>query len=375
MTIRSCFVPMPRWGPWSSHGGHRHFWCGVPRIVSNSAELGGGIYCTEASSPTLRGATLSGNSAKGSGGAVACSLTSFPAFEDSLLTGNSAWKNGGALYSLQSFPTLTDCLLSDNSAKRGGAVHCGSQSSLILENVTFHGNEAGISGGAIYCEGSYATVANTILWNDTAAQTGPEISLLQNGAASFLDIRCSDVKNGASSVLVDAGCTMNWNEGMIDDDPCFVDPEGGDFHLLYPSPCRNAGSDAAVTRPLDFEGDPRIAYGQVDIGFDEFHPRLYITGETAPGQAIAVKLIGLPKQEATLYLGAGVLEEARKTPYGPWFLLNPCTAFPLGEMPWTGLIETPSRIPTDVHAPLALPLQGCVRRLTNLCVLELPSSY
>jgi hypothetical protein len=37
--------------------------------------------------------------------------------------------------------------------------------------------------------------------------------------------------------------------------------------LTFPSPCKDTGDSTAVTERYDFEGDPRIAYGNVDIKF------------------------------------------------------------------------------------------------------------
>ena len=78
--------------------------------------------------------------------------------------------------------------------------------------------------------------------------------------------------------------------GLNDIDPLLVDPAGGDFHLLYDSPCIDAGYSwkrgfLPSTYPsgistIDFEGDHRIVDGDgdgvstVDIGVDEFIPNL-----------------------------------------------------------------------------------------------------
>ncbi|NIQ40034.1 MAG: hypothetical protein GTN81_15845, partial [Proteobacteria bacterium] len=59
-------------------------------------------------------------------------------------------------------------------------------------------------------------------------------------------------------------------DGNIDQDPSFVDPDNGDFHLQPGSPCIDAGTDNVQDLPLeDFEGDPRIAGSGPDMGVDE----------------------------------------------------------------------------------------------------------
>ena len=58
----------------------------------------------------------------------------------------------------------------------------------------------------------------------------------------------------------------------IQDDPQFVDPVNGDFHLKPTSPCIDKGTaDAPGLPETDFEGDPRIMNDTVDIGADECH--------------------------------------------------------------------------------------------------------
>jgi hypothetical protein len=126
-------------------------------------------------------------------------------------------------------------------------------------------------------------VTNCIFWNNTA-NGGPEISVgTYNNPTSSLSIAFSDVMGGKALVDVEPGCTLNWGTGMIDSDPLFIDPPWDDFHLTFDSPCRNAGYNAAVVEETDFEGDPRITAGVVDMGADEFYPHLYFVGEVVPG--------------------------------------------------------------------------------------------
>jgi hypothetical protein len=71
---------------------------------------------------------------------------------------------------------------------------------------------------------------------------------------------------------VDADCTLNWGEGNIDADPCFVDADNGDYHLLFTSPCIDAGDPDYILSPgeKDIDGEPRVIGGRVDMGVDEF---------------------------------------------------------------------------------------------------------
>ncbi|MBU0753700.1 MAG: formylglycine-generating enzyme family protein, partial [Planctomycetes bacterium] len=161
---------------------------------------------------------------------------------------------------------------------------------------------------------------------------------------------------------------------MIDDAPLFVDPFNHDPHITHASPCRNSGNNGVVTVDLDFDGDPRIEWGDydgvVDMGVDEFcsPPLLYCIGDLIPGQSMDLKFLGPPEEIAILFLGIGILNPPFHCIYGDWFLEPPVMTFFLGPIPGDGLITLQTIIPPDFPVPAMLPLQGIVNdRLTNLC--------
>ena len=68
-----------------------------------------------------------------------------------------------------------------------------------------------------------------------------------------------------------SGFSWTSENGNMDADPLFKNSESGDYHLTVDSPCMNMGTNAAPGLPTrDFEKDPRIMRGIVDIGADEF---------------------------------------------------------------------------------------------------------
>ena len=49
-------------------------------------------------------------------------------------------------------------------------------------------------------------------------------------------------------------------------DPQFVDAAAGNYRLQATSPCLDAGNNAVVSGTTDLDGNPRIAFGGVDLG-------------------------------------------------------------------------------------------------------------
>jgi hypothetical protein len=127
------------------------------------------------------------------------------------------------------------------------------RSSATLNNNTIAENTVQDFGGGMWVADScVVTIANSILWNNSAAE-GDEIWLGYYDSPpepSSLMISYSDVEGGEESVFVDEGCILEWGEGMMDTDPTFVLPEKRDYRLLWESPCIDAGCPDS----LDLDG-------------------------------------------------------------------------------------------------------------------------
>jgi hypothetical protein len=199
---------------------------------------------------------------------------------------------------------------------------------------------------------------NTILWNNTAS-TGPQIQL-DSGSPT---VTYCNVQGGWPGL------------GNISSDPNFVDAANGDYHIHYNSQCRDAGNNAAPNiETEDNEGDPRIAYGTVDMGADEFYTHLYWTGNANPGGNVKFKFVGLPGMSPIqLWLGSGTMDPPMQTKHGDWHLQFPLLAhLMLGAIPSPdGVLILPFTFPPDTPVPLSLPFQaGIGTELTNLCVMD-----
>ena len=130
---------------------------------------GGGMRCLRGASPKLTNVLFSQNISD-YGGALYCSDSS-PVLENVTFRDNWAYLAGGGMYCVSSSPTLTDCRFLDNTADVDGGGLCARESSLpALLGCTFSGNSAGNSGGGICChDDSYPTVTDCTFLNNTAA--------------------------------------------------------------------------------------------------------------------------------------------------------------------------------------------------------------
>jgi predicted outer membrane repeat protein len=265
-------------------------------------------------------------------------------------------KGGGAsLKSYFNFHEISNCLVYNNhSFGRGGGIYVGSGFDIEINNFTLVGNTA--NSGTGICAGGWATVilTNSILWDSPKG----EIQVNENPVITYCDI------------------WGGWpGEGNIEEYPLFVDPAGDDYHLLFNSPCRDAGSNASAVSPEDHEGDPRIAYGNVDMGADEFYTHLYYKGQASPGRPVQFKLVGLPATSpVSLYLGLGILDPPLPTAWGNFYIQPPWFSWIMSPMPSNGVKVLTAKIPLTPPAPYDIPMQALIGlepdSLTNLEVLE-----
>lgn len=215
-------------------GGLTIFGGAAPPVVtscafySNTANEGGGVYATNGS----------------------------VALTDCIFAGNSAQRGGGIRAYIST--TLTNCIFSGNlAAVSGGAID--QYGPATITNCTFAGNSGGI-GGAFYFDGSYVRrIVNSILWNNSAANTAPDIRV-----AGSLTISSSCVNSLASLPVSAVG------PGNTSVDPGLLNPAGpdgnagtddDDLGLSTNSPIIDAGDNKWISNNSDFSGLPRFVDG------------------------------------------------------------------------------------------------------------------
>jgi len=207
-------------------------------IMNGYNQRGGGIYCENYSSPTLRNLIVKENTAYyDSGGGIYCSSHSSPIIENVLVMNNSAYEGGGGIYCEHySSPQITNVIIcNNNSVQRddrsvnGGGILCKNYSCPTLENVTIYANHSQY-GSAVYCNyHSDINIKNSIIWENETF--GGDSDIYE--AMSDISVIYSDVQNGYNG------------EGNIDLDPLFIDAENGDFSLDINSPCIGTGENGA----------------------------------------------------------------------------------------------------------------------------------
>lgn len=252
----------------ASHGGGMYSYNSSPTVrncvfsENSSSTGGGGMYNYSNSSPTVNKCTFIGNSSNTNNGGGMYNNNSSPEIINCTFINNSANLYGGGVYNYyNSEPNVINCIFISNSINRYGGGMCNNyNSNPKIANCTFSGNQAVYHGGGVASFGSSPEIINCILWDNPPAEIG-------NLSVSVSIVNYSNIKGGY------AGGT-----GNINTDPCFVNPDANDFHLLPGSPCIDTGDPYGVyTGQVDIDGEPRVFGDFVDMGSDEACPDVEVT--------------------------------------------------------------------------------------------------
>ena len=232
---------------------------------------------------------------------------------DSCIFENSS-QNILNIFALDGSAIIKNSVFKSNQNITDGIVLSSSYSLLLkVSNCLFKNNE--IIGYASCVDGRHAIIANSIFSNNQYSNFGHAVFSTENlqvlnstfyeasnigntnymfnianaqftnviiqkqglNSSNFIDLQISQVPNPvvnfSHSLISIPDCNslpITCGPGMIYNlDPKFVDPDNGDFHLLPTSPAINAGDNAIVNSLgilTDFDGNPRIQGGTVDMG-------------------------------------------------------------------------------------------------------------
>jgi len=205
-------------------------------FIANAGHNGAGMS-NHLSSPNLINCTFYANEAGSVGGGMCTDLSS-PVMSNCIFRENTSGIIAGGMYINGGSPILTNCALIKNSAlSSGGGVMVNSNTSLTLTNCTFSGNSA-MSGSVMENFNSTITLTNCILWDNLPPQIG--------NYNSTSVVTYSDIQGGWLGL------------GNIDADPCFVDPNNGDYHLKSQAGRWDSNSQSWV---MDYVSSPCIDAG------------------------------------------------------------------------------------------------------------------
>lgn len=295
-------------------------------VVDNTATAGYGGGIAAADPLTVVGSVISGNTAGQNGGGISM-VAPVGIYRDkplrlsrSVLRGNNAGGSGGGAYLSPDGPVSLDGLtISDNNAgARGGGIAQEGGDNVTMVGVLFADNSAGQSGAAYHLSaGSLASPGSVTLSNVTiaSAEQRPEVAL--GFESNPLDVTLTNTlitshtvglslgspqASGPFSLSADyiglfgvttpisvTGGTVIFDPAtLIDADPRFVDPAGGDYRLSSDSPLIDQGDPARdYSGQRDFQGQVVPTGDRAEIGADEYLPvvaRLYLPllGERPP---------------------------------------------------------------------------------------------
>jgi len=235
--------------------------------TNHAASQGGGLYLVD-SDATINRNTIASNAADMNGGGLYVGWSDNVMLNGNTIFSNTANRNGGGLYlCMSSAPKLTNNIVVNNEANTSGSGLYIHSSSLQLLHTTVADNSSGDGSGihiAEWGQHNYITLTNTILVSHTVGITVAagntatlEATLWGSGAWA------NDTDWGGDGTII-TGTINLW------DNPVFVNPGAGDYHIGPDSAAIDAGVDAGVT--VDIDGEPRPSDAGYDIGADEYWP-------------------------------------------------------------------------------------------------------
>ncbi len=203
---------------------------------------------------------------------------------------NESLREGGAIFEFNIDMIAESCLFHDNTAASDGGAIFSDLGLVTLTNVTVVANTSSSRGGGIYnYVGVEMRITNAIFWDNE------DLSGVTEDAQLF--------NNPSNPLTVNYSCVEGWSgihggTGNMGADPEFLDPTGGDLHLVGSSPCVNAGDNSAVTLAFDLDGEARIVDDVVDLGAYEYRAVLGV-GSPGPPPPVAITVRPHPIRHRT----------------------------------------------------------------------------
>lgn len=275
---------------------------------------GGGLYVSGSDGCTFAGNEISGNrSTHLTGGGIFLYSSDHVTFADNQIHDNSADDdNGGGLYATgcQDLNLIGNGIYSNQGLSGGGVFFWNNSGSAVAGNQVY-GNTASTGGGLYVYGGTDNAIMNNVFWANEAAAYGSGIRV-QNAGAQFMHntiarhvgigvaviqgelwMTNTILVSNTTGIWVHKECTATLSHTLWGDpvwanttdwtlydststlitgtanyreNPAFVDPDAGDYHIDPASGAVDRGVYAGVLRDMD--GEPRL--GMPDLGADEY---------------------------------------------------------------------------------------------------------
>lgn len=202
------------------------------------------------------------------------------------ITGGNYYVGGGII--CEGPATISHNIIRNNQAMYQGAGISCNANAVIINNLIKANSSS--NGAAIYCNNCSPTIANNTIVGNTASMNGT----ICCGNICSATISSNIIANNALGIFVAGGgnptlrnnCVYNnssYNHsgisagsGDLSMDPVFANYADGNYHLLFGSPCIDAGYDSDVMQDNDLDGNSRqidiltMGSSTVDMGAYEF---------------------------------------------------------------------------------------------------------
>lgn len=236
---------------------------GFANGIKNKDSKAGGLYVHE-SDALIQNCMFQYNQADSVGGALFVSRGSFPTLKNCIFEANSSEEFGGAIFNKGNLDIL-NAVLFENRSKAGGAIFVDEEGITDIVHATITKNAAeGFLGIIQMHDDATTNIYNSIIWNNRGTSLRIEAknkvqtdwSIIQDGCNSK-GIQACNAKNFVWSI------SPSFNSSLVDD-----------FALQSESPAINAAdlnTSKLFNLTTDLFGRSRVANGsKVDLGAIEF---------------------------------------------------------------------------------------------------------